>query len=131
MITAVASRDIERARDFAGEAQIERTFDSYDALLDDPEIDVVYNPLPNHLHVPLSISALRAGKHVLCEKPIALTSAEAEALLDESYLILTQSDGSVHVSPSSTMAACEEDHPERRDRRAPNHPVILFLLQPG
>src|SRR6184192_72444 len=61
---------------------IPKAYGSYEELLADPEIDAIYNPLPNHLHVPWSIKALQAGKHVLCEKPIALTSAEAQTLLD-------------------------------------------------
>src|ERR1041384_4320086 len=57
-------------------------YGSYDELLADPEVDLVYNPTPNHLHVPWSIKALEAGKHVLCEKPIGLTAAEAVTLLE-------------------------------------------------
>ena len=84
-VTAVASRNGSKAERYAQEAKLERTFSSYEAMLADPDIDVVYNPLANHLHVPFSIQALRAGKNVLCEKPISITSSEAETLLEESY----------------------------------------------
>ena len=80
-IVAIASRDLTRARAAAEALGIPRAYGSYAELLRDPEIEAVYNPLPNHLHVPLSIEATAAGKHVLCEKPIALTAAEAERLV--------------------------------------------------
>ena len=80
-LAAIASRDLARARTVAAEFGIARAHGSYDELLADPEVDAVYNPLPNHLHVPWTIKALEAGKHVLCEKPIAMTAAEAETLL--------------------------------------------------
>ena len=83
-IAAIASRDIATAQTAARELGIAKAYGSYEALLADPEIDAVYNPLPNHLHVPWSIKALEAGKHVLCEKPIALTAAEAETLMEAS-----------------------------------------------
>ncbi|HLU48140.1 MAG TPA: Gfo/Idh/MocA family oxidoreductase, partial [Planctomycetota bacterium] len=70
-----------RAEQAAKKLGIAKSYGSYDALLADPEIDAIYNPLPNHLHVPLSVQAAEAGKHVLCEKPIALTVAEAKELL--------------------------------------------------
>lgn len=79
-LTAIASRSLERAQLVAESHGIERAYGSYDALLADPEIDAVYIPLPNHLHVPLSIRALEAGKHVLCEKPLALSASEARLL---------------------------------------------------
>jgi predicted dehydrogenase len=81
-MTAIASRDLDRARKVADRLGIARTYGSYQELLADPEIDAVYIPLPNHLHVPWSIKALEAGKHVLCEKPIGLSSAEARQLLE-------------------------------------------------
>lgn len=80
-INAIASRDLDRAKQTAKRLQIPKAYGSYEALLADPEIDAIYNPLPNHLHVSTSIQALEAGKHVLCEKPIGLSSAEGEQLV--------------------------------------------------
>ncbi|HVB25527.1 MAG TPA: Gfo/Idh/MocA family oxidoreductase [Ktedonobacteraceae bacterium] len=81
-IAAIASRSPEKAQATAAQLGIPKAYGSYEELLADPEIDAIYNPLPNHLHVPWSIKALQAGKHVLCEKPIALTSAEGQTLVD-------------------------------------------------
>jgi predicted dehydrogenase len=81
-LAAIASRDLARARSVAGEFGIARAYGSYEELLADPEVDAIYNPMPNHLHAPWSIKALEAGKHVLCEKPVALSAAEAQGLLD-------------------------------------------------
>jgi predicted dehydrogenase len=81
-VLGIASRDLDRARVAAGQLGIPRAYGSYEEMLADPDIDAVYNPLPNHLHVPWSMEALQAGKHVLCEKPIALSAAEAHKLLD-------------------------------------------------
>jgi predicted dehydrogenase len=80
-ITAIASRDLHKAEEAARSLAIPRAYGSYDELLADPEIDVIYNPLPNHLHVPWSIRAAEAGKHVLCEKPVGINLAEACQLL--------------------------------------------------
>ena len=79
-VLAVAARDPERGRQFAARHGIPRVHPSYDALLADPEIDAIYNPLPNSLHAPWTIRALAAGKHVLCEKPFAANAAEAEEM---------------------------------------------------
>ena len=81
-VTAISSRDMDRAQAAAETLDIPKAYGSYEELLADPEIDAVYNPLPNHLHVPWSIKALEAGKHVLCEKPIALSAAEGQQLVD-------------------------------------------------
>lgn len=83
-IRALASRDAEKARAAADRLGIPGAYGSYEELLADPDIDAIYNPLPNHLHIPWSIKALQAGKHVLCEKPLASTVAEAQLLLDAS-----------------------------------------------
>ncbi len=80
-IAAIASRNGEQARAEANRLHLAKAYDSYEALLEDPEIDAVYIPLPNQLHVPWAIKAIEANKHVLCEKPIALTAAEAQQLL--------------------------------------------------
>ncbi|GAB5409572.1 MAG: Gfo/Idh/MocA family oxidoreductase [Balneolaceae bacterium] len=81
-IYAISSRSSEKAKKAADDLNILVHYDSYEKLLSDPEIDAIYNPLPNHLHVPWTLKALEAGKHVLCEKPISITSKEAEQLLE-------------------------------------------------
>jgi predicted dehydrogenase len=80
-VVAIASRSLGKAQSAAARFAIPRAYGSYEELLADAEVDAVYNPLPNHLHVPWSIRALEAGKHVLCEKPIARDAAEASQLL--------------------------------------------------
>lgn len=79
-VRAIASRSEASARAAATKLEIPVAYGSYEALLEDPAIEAVYNPLPNHLHVPLTLAAARAGKHVLCEKPIAITADEAAQL---------------------------------------------------
>jgi len=81
-VVAIASRSLDKARDVAGRLGIPRWHGSYEALLADADVDAVYNPLPNDLHVPWSIRALEAGKHVLCEKPIGLSAAQGRQLMD-------------------------------------------------
>ncbi|MBP09461.1 MAG: Gfo/Idh/MocA family oxidoreductase [Arenicellales bacterium] len=92
-IVAIASRNDETARSAASSAGIERAYGSYQALLDDPGIDAVYLPLPNHLHLAWCLKALEAGKHVLCEKPITLDAAEASQLIafrDRAHLVIEE-----------------------------------------
>jgi len=81
-VTAIASRDIAKARKAAAQLGIATAYGSYEELLTDPNIDAIYNPLPNQLHVPLTAKAAEAGKHVLCEKPLSMTVAEAKSLLE-------------------------------------------------
>jgi len=80
-VTAIASRDLVKAEAVAQSLGIAKAYGSYEELLADPQIEAIYNPLPNQLHVPWSIKAAEAGKHVLCEKPLSLTVAEAKTLL--------------------------------------------------
>jgi predicted dehydrogenase len=81
-IAAIASRDLSKAKAAAEDLNIPKAYGSYEELLADKSIEAVYNPLPNHLHVPLTIKAAEAGKHVLCEKPIAMKAREAGTLID-------------------------------------------------
>ena len=83
-VVAISSRNAAIALETAGRLGIPKAYDSYEALVEDPDIDAVYNPLPNHLHVEWTIKALKAGKHVLCEKPIAMNTSEAAVLLETS-----------------------------------------------
>lgn len=80
-IAAIASRDSSKAREAAVRLGIPTSYGSYEELLADPDIDVIYNPLPNHLHVPWSIKAMEAGKHVLCEKPLGLSTSEVREMI--------------------------------------------------
>src|ERR1044072_9519130 len=81
-VVGLASRDRGRAERFARALEVPKVYGSYEELLADPEIEAVYNPLPNHLHVPLSIQAAEAGKHVICEKPVGLDTEDALRLLE-------------------------------------------------
>ena len=85
-LAAIASRSLARAQAVGEEFGIPKWYGTYSELIEDKEIDVIYNPLPNHLHVPWSIRALEMGKHVLCEKPVAISADEAEELLRVSAL---------------------------------------------
>jgi predicted dehydrogenase len=79
-VIGIASRDLGRAKAAAGRLGLPKAYGSYEDLLGDPDIDVIYNPLPNHLHVPVTLQAAAAGKHVLCEKPIGLSADDAARL---------------------------------------------------
>jgi predicted dehydrogenase len=81
-VTAIASRDAAKAKATADEFGIPKVYADYESLLADPDIDAIYNPLPNNLHVPYTIKALQAGKHVLCEKPIGMDAGEAQQLVE-------------------------------------------------
>src|SRR4051794_18381067 len=100
-VVAIASRDRARAADAARTLGIPKAYGSYEELLADPEIDGVYNPLPNHLHVPWAERAAAAGKHVLVEKPIGLGAAEARRLLAarDRHKVLIAEAAMVRVHP--------------------------------
>ena len=128
-IAAIASRTPEKARAVAAQLGIPKAYGSYEELLADPDIDAIYNPLPNPLHVPWSINALHAGKHVLCEKPIALNRC-GRAIAGRCCQAVPPSEGngSVHVSPPSTVAASPATGSRREHRRTADNPVILLIL---
>jgi len=100
-IAAIASRDLSKAEAAANALNIPHAYGSYEELLADESIEAVYNPLPNHLHVPWTLKAAEAGKHVLCEKPIALNAEEAKALLDarDRYRVRIQEAFMVRTHP--------------------------------
>ncbi len=102
-ISAIASRSLTSAQEAAARLGIPKAYGSYEELVADPEIDAIYNPLPNHLHVPWSIKALEAGKHVLCEKPIAMSAAEAQTLAEA---------GKAHPNLKLTEAFMYRHHPQ-------------------
>ncbi len=100
-IVAIASRSEAKAKTAADRLHVPKAYGSYEELLADPEIEAIYNPLPNHLHVPWSIKAAEAGKHVLCEKPIGLSADEARLLLAarDKHGVLVQEAFMVHTHP--------------------------------
>ena len=124
-ITAISSRDLAKAQAAAQQLNILKAYGSYDELLADREIEAIYNPLPNNLHVEWTIKAAHAGKHVLCEKPIGMTVAEAAKLLqvrretgvkiEEAFMVRTNLQW-VETAGSRRAAASS---PSRRPRRGP------------
>jgi xylose dehydrogenase (NAD/NADP) len=93
VVSAVASRDAQKGAEFASKSGIPKSFGSYEALLDDPDIDAVYIPMPNSLHYDWTIKAARAGKHILCEKPLALNAIqcqEMDAAAKENHVVLME-----------------------------------------
>jgi predicted dehydrogenase len=98
-IRAIASRTPAAARKAAGQFGIPKAYGSYDELLADPEIEAIYNPLPNHLHVPLTLQAAAAGKHVLCEKPMALSAEQTRQLQSASEKVLIMEAFMVRFHP--------------------------------
>ena len=105
-IAGIASRDVARAKSAAAALGISSAYGSYEELLDDPSIEAVYIPLPNHLHVPWTIRAAERGKHVLCEKPIALSAREAETLLEarDKYRVKIQEAFMIRTHPQWVSA---------------------------
>ena len=105
-VTAIASRELGKAKAAAERLGIPKAYGTYEALLADPDIDAIYNPLPNHLHVPWSIRAAEAGKHVLCEKPVGLNAGEAQQLMAarDRTGVKMQEAFMVHTHPQWTTA---------------------------
>ena len=103
-VYALASRDLGRAQAACKKLGIPKAYGSYEEMLADPSIEAIYNPTPNHLHVPLTLQAAAAGKHVLCEKPIAMTAAEAELLRGVPKGILVAEAFMVRHHPQWIMA---------------------------
>ena len=126
-VDAIASRDLAKAQAAASALGIAKAYGSYEELLADPAIEAIYNPLPNELHVPWTIRALEAGKHVLCEKPIALDADEAQALIAARARHRQAGRRGVHGAPSSAMAARARDRALGRDRRGARDPDLLRL----
>jgi len=129
VVTALATRDVERGRKVAAQLGIASVHAGYQALLADPDIDAVYIPLPNHLHAEWTIAAARAGKHVLCEKPLALSAREAETMIGAARKSGREADGSLHVSAASDVAQGARALRDARHRGSARYPKLVFLLQ--
>ena len=130
-VVAIASRNVERAEQAAEQLGIGKAYGSYEELLADPDIEAIYNPLPNHLHVPWSIKAAEAGKHVLCEKPISLTVEEARSLLEARDCTGVRIGRGVHDSYASSMAQGPRADRGGKDWDGPICDRIFQLQQSG
>jgi predicted dehydrogenase len=115
----------------AAELGIPKAYGSYDALLADPEIEAIYNPLPNHLHVPMTLAAAAAGKHVLCEKPIAITAEEAEQLTQTASQVLVAEAFMVRHQPQWQRARELIRSGEIGDLRSIQVIFSYFNVDPG
>ena len=116
-VVAVASRSPEKGRAYAAEWNIPRVLPSYQALLDDPAIDVVYIALPNSLHVEWTVRALEHGKHVLCEKPLALIPEDVDRVEAAATASAANGGRRIHVSAPAADARRRGDREERTSRR--------------
>jgi len=130
-VVAVASRDEASARAMAEELGIAKAYGSYEALIADPEIEAIYNPLPNHLHVPMTLAAAAAGKHVLCEKPIAVTASEAEQLRQAASQVLIAEAFMVRHHPQWQRARDIIRSGEIGELRAMQIAFSYFNVDPG
>ena len=115
-VAAISSRDLATAKKAARKLGIAKAYGSYEEMLADPEIEAVYNPLPNHLHVPLTLAAAKAGKHVLCEKPMAMDAKEAALLRKAPKGVIIAE--AFMVRHAAAVDGGEEARREGRDRRA-------------
>ena len=127
-IVAISSRKKKTAQEWAGKLGIPKAYGCYEEMLADPEIEAVYNPLPNHLHVPLTLAAASAGKHVLCEKPIAITAEEAMQLRKATEERVHRRG--LHGAPRHAMDRGARSRAEEEDRRGARHPGDVLLFQP-
>lgn len=133
-VVAVASRDVGKAKQYLaqlGLGEKAKAYGSYEAMLADPDIDAIYNPLPNHLHVPMTLAAAAAGKHVLCEKPIALNAREAEQLREIPSGIVVSEAFMVRWHPQWQRARQIARSGELGDLRAIRGVFSYYLTDPN
>ncbi|CAM8631573.1 MviM Predicted dehydrogenases and related proteins [Comamonadaceae bacterium] len=130
-IRAIASRNLEKSRAWADKLGIPQAYGSYEELLADPEIEAIYNPLPNDQHVPLTLAAVRAGKHVLCEKPVALTATQAAELREVAGRVHIMEAFMVRFHPQWIAARKRVQSGELGDLRAVQTYFSYFNRDPG
>lgn len=130
-IRAIASRNLEKGRAWADKLGIPQAYGSYEELLADPEIEAIYNPLPNDQHVPLTLAAARAGKHVLCEKPVALTATQAAELREVAGKVHIMEAFMVRFHPQWIAARKRIQSGELGDLRAVQTYFSYFNRDPG